>query len=203
MRSSRRLFACAAALGLALGCASNTRIVDHWSAPGLEPADLAFDHVVAIAVMQDETRRRAAEDAVARVASRTRVTPGYRILGSADRADAEQVAAALARQGIDGAITMRLIADDEEQTWVPGYHHYVYPGGYYGYYGHLGGFVYEPGYLRTDRYVRVETTLYDVRRRRLLWAGVSETWNPRDIDEVVEGIVQAARRQLAEEGLLP
>jgi hypothetical protein len=203
MRSSRRLVACAAALGLALACASNTRIVDQWSAPGLEASDLAFEHVVAIAIMQDETRRRAAEDAVARMASRTKVTPGYQILGSADRADAEQVAAALARRGIDGAITMRLIDVEEEQTWVPGYHRYVYPGGFYGYYGHLGAYVYEPGYLRTDRYVRIETTLYDVRRRRLLWAGVSETWNPRDVDEIVEGVVQAARRQLADDGLLP
>jgi len=189
-------------LALSLGCAASTRIVESWAAPGLAPADLAFDHVVAIAVMRDEARRRAAEDAVAGVASRTRVTPGYALLGAGERADAERVAATLERQGIDGAITMRLIEVDREQTWVPG-RRYVYPGGYYGYYGHVRSFAYEPGYVRTDTYVRVETTLYDVERRKLLWAGVSETWNPGDIDDVVEGIVQAARRELAEQGLLP
>lgn len=201
MRTSHRFLAGAVLLGLTLACAS-TRIVDSWTAEGLSPGDLAFQHVVAIAVMPDETRRRAAEDAVARVAGRTRVTPGYQLLSAADRADAERVASVLAQQGIDGAITMRLIGVEQEQTWVPG-RRYLYPGGYYGYYGHVGSFVYEPGYLRTDTYVKVETTLYDVRRRRMLWSGVSETWNPDDIDEVVEGIVQAARRRLADQGLLP
>ena len=45
--------------------------------------------------------------------------------------------------------------------------------------------------------------LYDVAEGKLLWAGVSETLNPDGVDEVIQGIVEAAGKELAEQGLIP
>jgi hypothetical protein len=190
-------------LGLVLvqGCATTT-LVETWQAPGLEPADLEFEDVVAIAVMPDETRQRLVEDALAAAATHTKVTPAYTILEPEDRDDPARLRAALERNGIDGAVTVTLVDTEKQQTYVPGTTR-VYPGGYYGYYRAVGAVVYEPGYTHTDTIVVVETSLYNVSEGKLLWSGISRTMNPKNVDSLIEGIVEAARDELHSEGLLP
>jgi hypothetical protein len=189
-----------AALAVLLSCAT-TSIVDSWTAPGIGPADIDFDHVVAIAAVTGDSRQRIAEDALANSITNVRVTPAYTFVDDSDRRSADRMHDALTKAGIDGAITVRLVAVEDKQTYVPGTTH-VYGGGYRGYYGGVGTVVYEPGYMRTDTYVRVETSLYDVEGSKLLWTGISETMNPSSVDKLIEGIVKAAAKQLAKEGLV-
>jgi hypothetical protein len=184
---------------LLLGACASTRIVDSWTAPDLTPADLRFHHVVAIAVLDDETSQRVAEDALAQAARRTPVTPAYRIVSPAQRADPELLRLALTRAGVDGAVTVRLVSSEERKTWVPGSALAV-GGGYWGYYGQL---IYQPGHYRTDTVVRIETTLRDVPSGKLLWSGISESMNPPNVRQVIGEIAKAARADLAKQGLLP
>jgi hypothetical protein len=192
-----RLVPCLALIALA-ACAS-TRIVDSWTAPGLTPASLNFEHVVAIAAVSDETTRRIAEETLARSVTRTRVTPAYELVGEADRVDGEHLRAALRKQGIDGAVMVRLVGVQDKQTYVPGTTH-VIRGGYYGYYTTV---IHDPGYYRNDTYVKIETSLHDVTAGKLLWSGVSESLNPANVRDAVEGVVSAARSELQKKGLLP
>ena len=199
-RAMRKMRGCAG-LVVALGLAcSNTRIVDSWSDPGLQAADLRFEHVVAIAAVANESRQRLAEDALAAAATRTRVTPGYRLLSHADRADSERLRAVLEEAGVDGAVTVRLVGVEEKTTYVPGSRH---PVSYWTYWGRSGAPVYDPGYYRDDTIVVVETTLHDVRSGRLLWAGTSRTLNPDSVADVIEGVVASAAKELRERGLIP
>lgn len=198
----KRWIAC---LALVLSCyvvlsCSNTRIVEQWTAPGLEPADLRFEHVVAVAVVPSETRQRIAEDALVARASRVKITPAYRVLSPADRGSVERAREVLMDLGIDGAIVVQLIGVDREQTYVPGT---MVPGGFYGVYGSSWAGVYRPGYVVNDTLVRLETSLYDVTEGRLLWTAASETMNPSTLDDLIEEVVAAARKELAEQGLLP
>ena len=187
-------------LALVAGCAT-TQIVETWKAPELTAADLEFEHLVAIAVMPDATRQRIVEDKLAAAATRAKVTPAYQILEPEDRADVARLREVLERHGIDGAVTVTLVDTEKQQTYVPGTTR-VYPG-YYGYYRSAGAVVYEPGYVRTDTIVVVETSLYDVADGKLLWTGVSRTMNPQKVDTLIEEIVEAAREELRSEGLLP
>ena len=200
VQSITRFVAFGFALALAAACAA-TRAVDTWTASGLSPDDLAFEHVVAIAALQEVSRQRVAEDALASAITRTKVTPAYQLMDQAERADAERLRAVLDRNGVDGAITVRLVGIEDKQTYVPGSAR-TGPGGYYGYWGRVGAGVYAPGYYRTDTYVTVETTLYDVAGARLLWAGTSRTFNPQNIDAVIAGVVAAAAKDLRTQGLI-
>jgi hypothetical protein len=181
------------------GCAT-THIVESWTAPGLTAAELDFQHVVAIAAVREPSRQRIVEDALAEAATRTRVTPGHTILRPEDRADVERLRSALERHGIDGAITVRLVGVEESQSYVAPAHRYG--GGYYGYYGAVGRPVYQPGYVVTDTHVIVESSLYDVAGGRLLWTGISRTFNPASIDALIGDIAAATRNELRREGLL-
>ena len=190
-----------AGLCLFVGC-STTKIVDSWTAPGVVASDLSFEHIVAIAAVPDELRQRIVEDAIAGSATNTKVTPAYTLVSQADRADVDRLRTVLERHGIDGAITLSLVRVEDKTRYVPGATR-AYPGGYYGYYGHMGTVIQEPGHYRTDTYVIVETSLYDVAEGKLLWAGVSRTLNPDSVDEVIEGIVEAANEDLRSRGLVP
>jgi hypothetical protein len=189
------------AFTLLVGC-SSTHLVDTWSAPGLTPSDLNFKHVVAIALVPDVAQQRIIEEALAESATRTKVTPAYTIVTDADRTNTDQLRKKLERYGIDGVIAVRLVSLEDKETYVPATTT-SYGGGYYGYYDRFGTVIYEPGYYRSDTFVKVETSLYDVAGAKLLWAGVSETLNPSSVNGLVKEIVEAAGTRLREQGLLP
>ena len=187
-------------LSLLVAC-STTKIVDTWTAPGLVASDLSFKHVVAIAALPDALQQRMVEDAIAGSATITKITPAYSLLSQADRANGERLRAVLDRHRIDGAITLRLVRVEDKTTYVPGATR-TYAGGYYGYYG-MGPVIQEPGHYRTDTHVIVETSLFDVAEGELLWAAVSRTLNPDNVNDVVQGIAAAANEDLRSRGLIP
>jgi hypothetical protein len=79
----------------------------------------------------------------------------------------------------------------------PGYY-----GGFYGMYGYGWGAAYSTGYLRTDTIVSVETNLYQLDGDKLLWSGVTETFNPNEITKMVNEIADTVSKDLRSRGLL-
>jgi hypothetical protein len=77
-----------------------------------------------------------------------------------------------------------------------------YYGGFYGFYGYGWGYAYSPGYLSTDTIVSVETNLYDLEEDELVWAGVTETFNPSAVNDMVNEIADAVTDNLRQRGLL-
>ena len=197
MRSPASFALSSLALLLLLGCAS-TRVVDSWIAPGVTPSSLSFRHVVAIAVVRDEATQNIAEEALAQNVKKTKVTPAYVLVTQSDRSDVERLRAKLTKAGVDGAVTVRLVDIQDRETYIPGATHRVH-GGYYGYYGAI---VQEPGHYRSDTYVKIETSLYDVAAGKLLWSSISESLNPSNVRGAIKEVVNAARSDLTKRGLL-
>jgi hypothetical protein len=183
------------ALGLA-GCAT-TQLTDSWVDPSLQSLP-RFKKVMAAALNADPVLRRTAEDALVANIKRTRAVPSYQVVPDWQGGDLGQVRARLQQAGIDGVVAMRLAGVDKEQTWVPG--NYSSFGGYWGYAYPLA---YDPGYLRTDTIVRVETTIYSVADGKLIYAARSQTFNPSDARKTVKEIGEAVAKDLRQRGLLP
>ena len=82
--------------------------------------------------------------------------------------------------GIVGVVVLRAAGAKKEVSYSPAYWSAPYYGSFWGggYYGYGWNSVYDPGYLRTDTIVRVETLVYDLKADKLLWAGMSESTNP-------------------------
>lgn len=201
-RSTITIQALCLALSLSLAACSSTRMMETWAAPDLDVETLQFDHVVAIAVTPSVAAQREAEDVLCQEVTRTRVTPAYRLVEPEDRQDPNRLREVLEEQGVDGAITVRVVDIDHEEVFVPDAttHRVAYAGDYYGFYGSR---VYQPGHYRTDTVYKIETSLRSVRTGKLLWAGASKTINPQDVDSVIREIVAAAREDLRDRGLLP
>jgi hypothetical protein len=99
---------------------------------------------------------------------------------------------------------MRVVGRETQVTYEPGvlwarpyYRHF-----WGGYWVWGWGTVYEPGYLREDKIVRVETLVYSFDRDELVWAGVSRTMDPGRLDEFIGELAQAVSKRMEKDGLL-
>ena len=72
----------------------------------------------------------------------------------------------------------------------------------WGYYGGQA-IIYDPGYVRSDTILRVETTIYRVSDAKLLWTGISRAQNPKDVPDLVRDVAKSVGDALRSQGLLP
>jgi hypothetical protein len=199
--AARALILIAAGLTLA-SCSASTSLKNSWRDPTVE-GPLDFNKVLVVMVTKDAATRRTVEDAlVKRITARRHVAavPSYTMLMESDLTNKEHAKPIVEEAGFDGAIVMRIVGVDKEVNYVPG----TYPAPYYnfwGYYDYAWPAVNDPGYLQTDTIVNVETMVYSVKDGKLVWTGTTETFNPSNIDDMVEGIASAVSKELAKQGL--
>jgi hypothetical protein len=72
----------------------------------------------------------------------------------------------------------------------------------WGYYGYGWGAMYDPGYVREDTKVIIETLIFRVSDGKLLWAGVSESTNPKDASKLLHDLVETAVKEMRKQGLV-
>lgn len=106
------------------------------------------------------------------------------------------------RSGAAGVVAMRLVGVDKEVTYTPAMWSAPYYGTLWGYYGYGWGTLYDPGSVREDTVLSVETLIFGVAANKLLWAGVSETTNPKNAQKVIEDLVTEAVKEMKKKGLL-
>ena len=196
----RKVLLCLAVLVGASGCGPSTEMVASWSDPA--GGAVRFAKPVVAFQSQDQALRRSMED---RLAARIpNATPAYRVLTDADARTPEVAKAKLTAQGFDGAVVARFVGVDKETTYVPGTTWwgpapYATFGGYWGY---GWGAVYDPGYLRQDTVVTLESAVYNLKADKLRWAGRSKTFNPSSTQALVDSVVKASADRMRREGAL-
>jgi hypothetical protein len=193
-RLRRRALAALIAPALLVGC-SATRLKTSWKDPGI--TGIHFRKIVALVVAKDEALRRNGEHELCEKVKTTPCVPAFSIVPDDEVMDTAKVKGRVNDGGFDGAVVMRLAGRRVQQTYVPP----ATP--MWGYYGGAWPMAYDPGYVRQDDLVDVETRIYAVKEEKLLWAGTTESTNPRDVRRTVDEIADAVAKQLREEGLIP
>lgn len=193
-----RLTLSAAVLIGGLSCTS-TKMVKNWVYP--ETGPLQFEKVMALVLVQDPFVRRSGEDEMVRQIKRAEAVAAYTVLPDRELEDESRVRSAVAASGVDGIVVMRPVYDQQEVRYVPG----SYPLSYYSFYGYYGWAYpvsYSPGYYRSDRLVGVETNIYDAKTGKLVWSGLSQTANPKDVRKMVAATAKAVRQAMKKYGFL-
>ena len=191
------LGACAALMVAA--CAS-TSLQSAWydtSYPGG-----AFKRILVVGVGSNVANRRVFEDIFAQrlSASGTQGIPGYQFLADDARANEPGWNAGIAQSGADGLLLVRLLGVDT-RTHV---YTTMMPGPMYGpYYGSWWGpsMVAVPQVTQYD-IANVEISLFDVKTKRVVWAGTTQTFNPSTVAEETPGFANLIIGQLAARGLI-
>jgi hypothetical protein len=159
---------------------------------------LRFEKVVAFVVAKDEVVRRNGEHELCERMKRVPCAPAYAVVADADRGDVEKLAQKVDAAGFDGAVVLRYAGRRTEETYVP-----PTPAPLWGYYGYGWGRAYDPGYVRQHEVVDVDTAVYAVKDRELLWIGTTESMDPRDVRRTVGEVAEAAAAAMRKQGLIP
>jgi hypothetical protein len=159
--------------------------------------------IAALVISDDESLRMAGEEALVRELSARglQAVATYRIIPKEELRQAETVKPWFERANVQGLVAIRPVSAETRTVYTPST--WVNPsyGTLWGYYGYGWGSVYVPGSADKETVVVVESTVYSVLGNQLLWAAVTETSNPRNLQKFIEELVEETVDQMQKQGL--
>lgn len=161
-----------------------------------------FRKILVVGVGATLADRRVFEDSFAQQlnAAGTQGVPGYQFLPDDARRNEPGWNQGVAASGCDGLLLVRVLGVDTKTqvstTMVPGPI-------YFGPYGRPWGpqMVAVPEVTQYD-VANVETNLFDVKTKRVVWAGTTQTFNPTTVAKETPGFAKLIIGQLAARGLI-
>ncbi len=205
MQATRRITLLALAALLLAGCASTT-LRNAWYDPTFKGGP--FRKILVVGVGSTLDTRRTFEDVFAQqlTAAGAQGIPGYQFLADDARQNEPGWNAGVAASGADGVMIVRLLGVDTRTqvtttmvpgpAWGPGWGPGWGGGGW-------GASMVAVPEISQYSIASVETTLFDVAARRVVWAGSTETFNPRSVRQELPGFANLILGQLQARGLLP
>ncbi|HKO02073.1 MAG TPA: hypothetical protein VJ032_10290 [Thermoanaerobaculia bacterium] len=161
-----------------------------------------FRKILVVGVGANLTDRRVFEDIFAQQLNTagTQGIPGYQFLPDDARQNEPGWNEGVTRSGADGLLLVRVLGVDTKTqvvtTMVPGPI-------YFGPYGRPWGpqMIAVPEVTQYD-VATVETNLYDVKTKRVVWSGTTQTFNPSSVAKETPGFAKIIIGQLAARGLI-
>jgi hypothetical protein len=189
------LFGIAAAV---LAACAATSLRDSWSDPGFTGGP--FRKVMVVGVSGTPANRRIFEDGFGAKLSAIGVQAvrSYEILPQSGMISQQDFDEAATRSGADALLIVHVQRVDTKTQVTP----VMVPAGGIGYYGYYRGWATVPEVTQYDL-ATVETNLFDVRTDRLVWSGVTETFNPTSVAAETPGFADVIIKALTDRGLLP
>ena len=183
---------------------AQSTFISTWKSTTAGPVSFTGRKVAALVIVDDESLRMSAEEALAREIT-TRGPTGvaaYRLIPREELTDKEKAKAWFDKAEIQGAVVLRLVATDTQKV----YSAVIWGGGYYAnawdYYGYGWATAYPIGKGRNETTITVETVLYDLATANPIWAGVSRTTNPKDVASFMKQLAAEVVESLEKEGLV-
>ena len=179
---------------LAASCAS-TEMTSTWTDPAAKGA--ALSKIAVVCMTKDAGLRRIAENTTASKLAGAQAIPSYQILGDTDLKDLDAVKSKLRAAGINGVLAMRMTGVSEQVTDVGGPY-----GTFDGYWGYAAGAAYGPGYLDSETVVHMVSNLYSLEQNKLIWSGVSKTFDPSSAQDFMTDVSKAVAKSLEKERVI-
>lgn len=185
--------------------AASTKYKSMWTSPDAASLDLRGQKVVALVIRKEDAPRQDAEVALAKAltARGLQGIPAYSIIPASEIQNREAAKARMEKNGIVAVVVMKEVAQSSELSESPStFYATASYSSFWGYYGSGWSYMYEPSYLQIDRIVNVETLIYDLRRDKLMWAGMSESTNPKAVMKLIQDLVDTTANELKKQGLV-
>ena len=189
----------------AVGCKSEaqtqTTVPATWWSSDLPRAP--FTQVFVIGIGRNDDYRRLYEDSMVRALATEGVAAqsSWTLFPDTGKLDKARVLIAVEERGFDSVLIARLKSIREEEHYVPAApltSSDLYMSGYDKAYAVNSS----PAHYEQNTTYRVETTLYSVRDEMLGWVALSDTVNPRSVEDVIESVSTRVVAQMKAEGLI-
>jgi hypothetical protein len=192
------LVVCAAVVALA-----QNDFVSTWKADGVTQINFTGRKVATVLMVDDTNLQVSAEEALAREITARGATgvPAYRIVPKPELKK-DTAKGWFERNNIAGLVILRPVKTETEKVyssavWVSGYYGYAWD-----YWGYGWANVVPIGKGRDQRTITVETLLYDLSKGTPMWAAVTRTTDPKDVQSYVKSLAIDVVKRLESEGLV-
>ncbi len=197
------LFAFFLGLMVMLGACSSTNLSQVWS--DRQYHNNSIQEVLVVSMAKQEGVRKSFEQTM----SKEFAEKGVKGLMASNifpegQITPEQFSECFEKMGVDAILVAHLSDVRTEQEYVPG-QTYAVPGYYrnfYGYYHQTYSYVQEPGYMQSVKVVNLELNLYEAKDGELIWTGLTETYDPSDVNVVIDEVSKETVKALEKEGFL-
>jgi hypothetical protein len=168
-----------------------------WKSPEVSRLNFAMKKVAALVITDSQSLQMSGEEALARELIERNVngTATYRFVPREELKSAEKARVWFERAKVDGVVALRPMSRETQEispvVWTSGY----YPD-FWGYYGYGWTNVVVLPSSRDTTIITVETLIYDLTRNQLVWAATSETRDPKNLQEFVKDLVNAAVKEM-------
>ncbi|MEO8235891.1 MAG: hypothetical protein ABI549_10800 [Flavobacterium sp.] len=188
---------------LFISCTS-TKITSSWREPEKHLHSGEWKKILVVSLLKNETNRRKVEDEMVKhlkgkgVASYTYLDDNF------NKQNEEELKKKIKADGFDGAITMRLIDVDKEKVYIPEERN-LYPNYYNNfsqYYNRSLHYYSTPEYYVVTKTFIIETIVYSIEEDKIIWSGITETFNPNGIKYTTKEIAKVIYKKMIDEGFI-
>ena len=189
---------------LAISSCSSTKITSTWREPNKEISLNKLNKVLVVALFQNETSRRKAEDQMVSYFYGKGVASYNYLDENISTKNENAIREKIKNDGFDGAVTMRLLDVDKEDVYSRG-NISMYPSYYRnfsGYYFRNWGYFSDPGYYSTTKTYTVETNVFSIKEDKIIWSGITKTTDPSGVTKMTDEIGKAVFDEMVKEGFI-
>jgi hypothetical protein len=181
-----------------LTVAANAKFTHTWGAPEARTMSFKGKKVAALVVSEDLSLRMAGEEALARELQARGIqgTAAYRQIPAPELKNPDAAKRWFERDGVVGVVVLKPVSQDKVKRYTPDVWSTPYYSTLWGFYPYGWTTTYVAGSVTTDTVVVVESLIYDVATGKLIWAGVSESTNPKSLQKLVADVVKEAAKKI-------
>jgi hypothetical protein len=181
---------------------NSTKITNSWRSPEKHLHSGEWNKILVVAFLKNETNRRKVEDELLNYLNGKGIVSYKYLNEDFNIINEDKFIKKIKADGFDGAVTMRLIDIDKEKIFIPEQQNLypIYYQNFSGYY-HRGWTSYtKPGYYSLNKTFIVETVVYSIQEDKIIWSGITETFNPDGVVNMTRDISKLIYKKMLSEG---
>lgn len=169
-----------------------------WAAPEAKSLSFKGKKVAALVVSEDISLRMSGEEALARELTARGMTgiAAYRAIPAPELKNPDAARAWFERDGVAAVAALRPVSQDKVKRYTQDIWATPYYSTFWGFYPYGWTTTFVVGSAATDTVIVVESLVYDIATGKLMWAGVSESTNPKSLQKLVADIVKEAAKKI-------
>jgi hypothetical protein len=177
---------------------ADVKFTSTWAAPDAGSISFKGQRVAALVISDDQSLRVSAEEALSRELTARGMTgrAAYRMIPAEELKNVERAKGWFERGKVTGVVALRPVSEEKVKRYTPDLWTSPYYSSFWGYYPYGWGATYTVGSVSVDTVIVVETLVYQVSTGKLIWAGVSESTNPKTLQTLIAEIVKEAAKKI-------
>jgi hypothetical protein len=177
---------------------ASAKFTTTWGSPESRGMSFKGKKVATLVISEDLSLRMSAEEALARELSARGIDgiAAYRQIPAPELKNPDAAKRWFERDGVAGVVALRPVSQDKVKRYTADVWSTPYYSSFWGFYPYSWSTTYVIGGDATDTVIVVESLIYDVATGKLVWAGVSESTNPKSLQKLVADIVKEAAKKI-------